>query len=517
MRIARRSKLLETRRFSILLIDLDAAYAESVDAALQACADRELRLSSVVQLADAGSACAERHYDAALIDMSRVGRDDLTTVRRLAAQSPNMAVVACGAAPDHAIERAVLAAGVESFVSKDACSVDVMARLLLHAAERRALQSTLNRQARELKRVNGQFETMVEEHGDAILVVGGDGAVQYVNLAAEDLFGRPASDLVGAEIGVPLGAGREVEMAIVRPDGREITADMRVMPAMWNGVACHMASLRDVTERKTLEESLQNEAANAQAAAEAKSAFLANMSHELRTPLNCILGYVDLIRNEIYGPLSNEKYREYLDIAVSSGQDLLEMISDILELSKSDADKIQLHESEFNFDVLARECLKEMSPIVRKARLNAYSQIPKTQILGDEKRLKQVILNLLSNAAKFTKPGGVIELSSTILDSGDLEVQVRDTGIGIPKDEQAKIFNSFEQATSASGSAQQGTGLGLAICKRFVELHGGRISVKSVPGIGTTFSLTIPEERLVKADVLEHPNAQDVRLRRMWG
>jgi signal transduction histidine kinase len=228
-----------------------------------------------------------------------------------------------------------------------------------------------------------------------------------------------------------------------------------------------------------------------EAASKHKSEFLANMSHELRTPLNAIIGFSQVLRDEMIGSV-NEKQAEYLDDIISSGNHLLSLINDILDLSKVEAGQVELQMHPFSL----REALERGVVMVRERATEdgvrvAFAVDPEVDVVdGDERRIKQVIFNLLSNAVKFTSAGGEVDVSATRA-NGEVRVSVADTGPGIAPEDRERIFEEFQQ--SESGEAQrEGTGLGLALSKRYVELHGGRIWLESELGQGSTFTFALP-------------------------
>ena len=228
-----------------------------------------------------------------------------------------------------------------------------------------------------------------------------------------------------------------------------------------------------------------------EAASRHKSEFLANMSHELRTPLNAIIGFSQVLGDEMVGPV-NEKQAEYLDDIISSGNHLLSLINDVLDLSKVEAGQVELDVHPFSL----REALERGVVMVRERATDdgvrvAFTADPEVDVVdGDERRIKQVIFNLLSNAVKFTPAGGEVDVSATRV-NGEVRVSVADTGPGIALEDRDRIFEEFQQ--SESGEAQrEGTGLGLALSKRFVELHGGRIWLESELGHGSTFTFALP-------------------------
>src|SRR6185295_16616985 len=233
-----------------------------------------------------------------------------------------------------------------------------------------------------------------------------------------------------------------------------------------------------------------------EAASRHKSEFLANMSHELRTPLNAIIGFSQVLQDEMVGPV-NEKQAEYLDDIVSSGNHLLSLINDVLDLSKVEAGQVELEVGPFSL----REALERGVVMVREQATDEGVQVelsagPEVDVVeGDERRIKQVIFNLLSNAVKFTPTGGEVDVSA-IRVNGEVRVSVADNGPGIAPEDRDRIFEEFQQSETGVGH-REGTGLGLALCKRFVELHGGRIWLESEPGMGSTFSFALPAGVLV--------------------
>ena len=226
-------------------------------------------------------------------------------------------------------------------------------------------------------------------------------------------------------------------------------------------------------------------------ASQHKSDFLANMSHELRTPLNAIIGFSQVLRQRLFGPI-NEKQEEYLDDILSSGHHLLSLINDVLDLSKVEAGQVELEVAWFSLsEALERGVVMVREPASKRGVAVALELAPDVDLVeGDERRLRQVVFNLLSNAVKFTPEGGSIVVASERVD-GEVWVSVADTGPGIVAEERERIFEEFHQ-TDVGVQQREGTGLGLALSKRLVELHGGRIWVESDYGHGSCFVFTLP-------------------------
>jgi signal transduction histidine kinase len=220
-----------------------------------------------------------------------------------------------------------------------------------------------------------------------------------------------------------------------------------------------------------------------------KSEFLANMSHELRTPLNAIIGFSEVLAERMFGEI-NEKQAEYIGDILQSGQHLLSLINDILDLSKIEAGRMELELSDFDLP----SSIENTLTLVRERALRRGIELGRTvderlgMVRADERKVKQVLLNLLSNAMKFTPEGGRIDVRAAVRD-GLAEISVTDTGVGIAPEDQETVFEEFRQVGTAAKKVE-GTGLGLAISRKFVELHGGRIWVESQVGKGSTFAFT---------------------------
>jgi signal transduction histidine kinase len=225
-----------------------------------------------------------------------------------------------------------------------------------------------------------------------------------------------------------------------------------------------------------------------------KSDFLANMSHELRTPLNAVIGFSEVLGEEMFGEL-NEKQSEYVDDIHSSGRHLLSLINDILDLSKIEAGRMELDVTTFDIRMALGNALTLVSERAERRGIALESKIDESlaDMTGDERKVKQILLNLLSNAIKFTPEGGRVTLTAHGADSM-VTISVRDTGVGISAEDQEHIFEEFRQVGTDYARKVEGTGLGLTLTRRFVELHGGEIAVESEPGAGSEFRITLPFE-----------------------
>jgi signal transduction histidine kinase len=237
--------------------------------------------------------------------------------------------------------------------------------------------------------------------------------------------------------------------------------------------------------------------AAAEEASRTKSEFLASMSHELRTPLNAIIGFSDVMQKGMFGPIP-ERYRDYSSDIFQSGNHLLDLINEILDLSKLEARKLELQEEEFDLVSAVRVTMHLVEPQAHKFKVQLIDGIDHDLpwVRGDNRRVRQVLINLLSNAVKFTSEGGHVRVSAANKKEG-LAIYVQDTGIGIAAAQISKVFEPFAQIDSKLGRKREGTGLGLPIAKRLVELHGGMLTIESELNVGTTATIMLPHRRLL--------------------
>lgn len=252
--------------------------------------------------------------------------------------------------------------------------------------------------------------------------------------------------------------------------------------------------LHDITREKRNQDSLQNALEETEAANRAKSRFLATMSHELRTPLNAIIGFSEMMHAELLGPLGNKRYVEYAGSINDSGRYLLDLINDILDMSKIEAGKYELvHEPINVVKAIRLSCHMVENTVQEKGlHLSLSSAHDSFVIEGDRRAFMQIMLNLLSNAVKFTDTGGSVTINVSDNEDGHVVIAVSDTGIGIPSEKLSRIGQPFEQVSSATARSHGGTGLGLAITKKLIEMHEGELKINSVFGKGTTVTVSMP-------------------------
>jgi signal transduction histidine kinase len=383
----------------------------------------------------------------------------------------------------------------------------------------------LLRSKRRLERQNSLLQSTLENIGEGLSVFDGRGRLIAWNSRFCELLDLPADlgtdatlrDILMLQaVRGDFGEGEpEVEVARrldlfyrdvptikerITPAGRLLQIRRRAMP---NGAVISVYS--DVTDIKASERKLIEARSQAELANRAKGDFLANMSHELRTPLNAIIGFSEVISNELFGPIVNEKYLEYITDIHASSLHLLSIINDVLDMSKIEAGKVELAKELVPIQSLIREVMRMVHERAQSRDIKLTSQMSEQEvdIWADERSMKQIFLNLLSNAIKFSREGGTVYIR-VIADPPDVAVfEIEDHGIGMNEEEQKRALQPFGQAQPATTRTYGGTGLGLPITKGLVEAHGGTLTISSRAGVGTTVRIVLPKElkRLASASL----------------
>ena len=297
---------------------------------------------------------------------------------------------------------------------------------------------------------------------------------------------------------------RDFSCSYVGPDGTEQFLSLSGTPVYDHAGTFlgYRGTGTDVTREVLAQRSLEHAKDQAETASRAKSEFLANMSHELRTPLNAILGFAEIIRERLLGPIA-DRYAEYANDIHSSGTHLLGIINDILDLSKVEAGRLELVEEIVDVRGIVKSVALLLRERVATAGLSLKVELPDALLLirADQRKLKQVLMNLLSNAVKFTPSGGEITVRVCLPSELGLVLEVQDTGIGIAAEDIARALSPFGQVDSRLSRRYEGTGLGLPLARALVELHGGTLALCSTPGQGTTVRATLPADRLVEREL----------------
>ncbi|MCC7540609.1 MAG: PAS domain S-box protein [Deltaproteobacteria bacterium] len=394
-----------------------------------------------------------------------------------------------------------------------------------------ALRKRLRDAERNLGVTRSILRSVLESVPDPVVVTDADGRVVDLNARARPLLSahrhlgahrRRAVELNRSAFAAALAQlddrrRRELTLVDTR-DGADVLFELLGIRGRAEPVTFTVAVLRDVTElrramretednylrlrqveaqvrteRDRLEQLLREHVALEQASA-SKSQFLANLSHELRTPLNAILGYTSMLLGGVGGAVATAAQRRYLERVDASSRHLLSLIEDVLDFTRIEAGRMPMRLTEVSLPAVVRGLLAEVEPLVRRAGLTVVARVPRTlpALRTDRQKLRQILLNLLVNAVKFT-PRGTVEVSASHIPAHDqICISVTDTGIGIADDQQAHVFESFRQVDSSPTRQRGGVGLGLAIARRLAEMLGGTLELSSKLGEGSTFTLTVP-------------------------
>ncbi|SFN97437.1 PAS domain S-box-containing protein [Cohaesibacter marisflavi] len=369
-----------------------------------------------------------------------------------------------------------------------------------------------------------ELEAILDTATDGVLVLDRDGCILRMNHSAEALFEVDRHKVAGERF-VSLLADeshkdalaylerlRNSGLASLLNGGQEVIGQLRsggLIPLVMTmgrvsipGTNRFCAVLRDVTDWKRTQEELLTQKLRAEDASKKKSEFLAKVSHEIRTPLNAIIGFSEVMMEERFGSIGQERYKDYLKDIKLSGTHIMSLLNDLLDLSKVEAGKMDLQFEAVGLNGLVAECVGIMQPQANRSqiiiRTSTASRLP--DVVADCRSLRQIILNVLSNAVKFNHAGGQVIVSTTEQENGDVVLRIRDTGIGMSKEEMKRALEPFRQISSTTRTAAEGTGLGLPLTKALTEANRARLSISSESDHGTLVEITFPEERVVEPE-----------------
>lgn len=451
-------------------------------------------------VADAERRLALENFSLIFCDLNLPDSNGLETVKRILANDQELPVIVLTGNDARRAAVEAIRLGAQDFLEKTDITSNALERMVTHSLERQSLRCELQDSLLELEAANRRFVNLLSDLTDAVVVVDLNGSILYVNPAAEGLFQQNAGALVGSAFGLSVDSGDPIEVELLKCDGNERTMELRVVETEWDGQPARLASLRDITHRKRIEQAMHMAQKEAETANEMKSRFLANMSHELRTPLNSIIGFSEIIKDETLGAVGNAQYRGYAGDILQSGHHLLSLINDLLDLSKAESGHYEIVESEFDMVEIMRDSVRLVAPQVAAKHHELVSDLAleACRFRGGKREILQILVNLLSNAIKFTPDGGRIDLRMRPGSMGALVIEVEDTGVGIEADEVPRVFDAYSQVGEPYlRNTVEGTGLGLALCQRLVEMHGGFVKLHSEVGEGTRVSVTLPRDRVL--------------------
>jgi PAS domain S-box-containing protein len=371
----------------------------------------------------------------------------------------------------------------------------------------------------ELKARIAEMRTIIDTATDGVVLIGRDGNIRSISRPAEALFGfdteevngKPFASLFAIESQRAardyLAGLSEHGVASVLNDGREVIgreAQGRFIPLFMTigrlpGDSGFCAVVRDITQWKRAEEDLTQARAVAERASSQKTDFLARISHEIRTPLNAIIGFSELMVDEKFGPVANDRYRDYLRDINRSGNHVLDLVNDLLDISKIEAGQQDMAYEAVSLNDTLAETVALMQPQANRERViirsSFASRLP--EVVADLRSVRQIALNILSNAIRYTQAGGQVIVSTAYEISGDVVLRVRDTGIGMTQAEIEQALKPFKQINALKRGRGDGTGLGLPLTKAMVEANRARFTISSTPGEGTLVEVAFPSTRVL--------------------
>ncbi len=392
-------------------------------------------------------------------------------------------VMITGAFTSSQQQAAGLEQGADGYIIRPIDNRELIARVEAFMRHKRTLDS--------LRRSESRFRKIIARNPDAILVVGTDGKISFANPSAEDMFKLTIDELLSRVFGYPIIQGEHTEINIVRQDEEKRIGEMRTIDIDWNDKETFLTSIRDITHHKQIEEELKKALLKAEESDKLKSAFLANMSHEIRTPMNGVLGFTRFLKKP---NLPIEKQRKYISIIEQSGLRMLNLINDIIDISKIESGNMEVNYGNINIHEMFASLFSFFEPQAKKNKnkLLYVTSLPdhKAYVFTDNEKITAIFTNLIKNAIKYTS-NGKIEFGYELKENM-FEFYVKDTGIGIPQDRLDAIFERFVQADLRVAQPYEGAGLGLSIAKAYVEMLRGKIRVESEENKGSTFYFTIP-------------------------
>lgn len=489
------------------------------------------RLQSAIDL------CQQQPFAVILLDLSLPDSHGYATFERLRQHAPQTPIILLTGFDDQELALRAVRAGAQDYLIKGEINAQLLIRAMRYAIERKRTEEALREH-------HLRYQALFENNNIGVLIIGVDGALINLNQQAAVMLGNTVEQLIGTPVSTYIARNEHDEFSeqtqallngarlpihertFVRSDGSTLPVEINsIVVRNGSGDILYLQSMvHDISKRKEAEGALAAERAQlaqrveertkdlriANAAlkqsARLKDEFLATISHELRTPLSAILTLSETLQDEVYGSLV-ERQRKALERIVKSGRHLLELINDILDISKIESGKLTLEIGPVSVTTLCEDCLQMLQTMAQVKQIQFIKTIQLTNdlIYVDGRRLMQILLNLLNNAVKFTPDSGQVGLE--VYDDIEQELvtfTIWDTGIGIATEDISKLFRPFVQLDSKLSRQYQGAGLGLALVYRLTELHGGSVTVSSEPSVGSRFMITLPHQIRNRPDRM-HP------------
>ena len=438
------------------------------------------------RLASALARLPQGGIDAVLLDLSLPDSHGVDTVATVHSQVPDLPIVVLTGSNDPEQGLQAIKAGAQDYLYKGSLgSGQLLERVLSYAIERQSYILRLRHEKTKAIRSHRNLDEIINRTVDGVIVVDGQGTILLANPAAEKLLGRAAVDLPGGQLGIPLGGG-DTEVHLSPSGGEEVVAEMRVVGVDWDASQAVLVILHDITERRRLEQKEKE-------LAHTKDEMVSTVSHELRTPLHAIKAFLDLLRNGKVREAVTQK--EFLTRAADETDRLMSLVDDLLDIARIEAGRLTFRCEAFDLDDVVSSVLASLKAFAAEQGCSVQYQLPQSPVtaLADPQRVRQVLINLVGNAIKYSRPHTAVVVSTRLL-NGMATIDVVDRGVGIAEEDIPRLFDRFYQVDDGIQHSGGSTGLGLHISRRIVEGLGGNLSVRSELGMGSTFTVALPAD-----------------------
>ena len=439
--------------------------------------------------------------DALIVDIGAGTPTDLAFLRRVSALGPDAPVIALASSDDPQLQLLAMAAGAEDCITYEAEAPRALMLSLRRAIARHHLRDTEKATPAPQPETEPHKVTLVQESSDAIVILDNRGNVRFANGAAADIFGREPEAMIGKPFGLPSDLG-EHEVAVMRPDGDNRFAEMRVIETRWGGMPARIAALNDITVRHMLEQTMQAATAKSRDTEKRSQSFFSNVNHDLRTPLTHIIGFAELMKNEQFGPIGQDRYRDYANDIHSSGTLLLDMIEDLLGIAEAESESINLTDEICNLGQLVEIAATSQRGSAHhngvKIEVDCPARIP--GLRGDARRLRQGLFRLLAKAIHCAHRGATLKFTVREAQGGvtiSITEHMSDEDRLLGQTRLPHLADDPFVSTENSGIARSES-LALSLTRKVMEMHGGTMHINQSAVEPVTISLAFPPERLIR-------------------
>jgi len=424
-------------------------------------------------------------FDVILLDLSLPDCSGIETLNKVKALVYGIPIIVLTGLQDEMTAEKAIQFGAQDYLIKNNISTDLLTHSVKYAIERHTF-------TKKLAETQKDYELLIEKNSDGILVIDKEGIINYVNPAAEVMMGRSKDELLNQSFGFPISSCESTEISLFGKGRKIRTVEMLLSEVTWEDKPCFLASLRDITERKELEQKKSEYNELLEQAGKDKDKFFSIIAHDLRSPLSSFLGITEFIADDLPN-MNIDSLKELVLSMKGSAENLYRLLENLLEWAKIQRGMVPFDPGKVSLTAIMNDALTMIQESARNKNIILNINIPDDlEVFADANILQTVVRNLISNAVKFTRKGGQISLNALIIDSKNAEVSILDSGIGISPEMLSTLFDISNKSGRKGTEGEPSSGLGLILCKEFVDMLGGKIRVESEVGIGSKFSFSIP-------------------------